>query len=170
MTEHETWKAIPGATGYEASNLGRVRSVPRQFIRANGWPFSVRGRVLAQADDGRGYAVVKVHARPRNVAHVHRLVALAFVGPRPDGAEVCHINGIKRDNRAANLRYGTRSDNQQDRTRHGTNGHKLTAADVFVIRERRAAGEKIAAIAADFEITDVMVSKIARRVLWKTVA
>ena len=36
---------------------------------------------------------------------VHRIVALAFLGPRPEGLEVSHLNGDDRDNRIENLCY-----------------------------------------------------------------
>lgn len=165
---NEEWRLIPNCIGYEVSSAGRVRSCQRTFVRSNGHLFTVNGRILAPCTDSRGYLNVKAGSRANS--KVHQLVATAFIGPRKVGQEVCHLNGDKLDNRASNLRYGTHSDNQQDRTRHGTNGHKLSASDVFVIRERRAAGETIAAIASDFGVTDVMVSKIARRKLWKTVA
>jgi hypothetical protein len=51
---------------------------------------------------------------------VHSLVILAFVGPRPDGEQVRHLNGNPADNRLTNLAYGTQSQNQQDSLRHGT--------------------------------------------------
>lgn len=51
---------------------------------------------------------------------VHSLVALAFIGPRPHGYEVCHNNGNPLDNRVDNLRYGTSADNKLDQVRHGT--------------------------------------------------
>lgn len=45
---------------------------------------------------------------------------LVFVGPKPDGLEVCHgIHGQK-DNQLKNLRYGTPSQNQLERYRDGT--------------------------------------------------
>lgn len=40
--------------------------------------------------------------------HVHTLVATTFIGPRPDGLEILHLNGNRRDNSAENLAYGTR--------------------------------------------------------------
>jgi hypothetical protein len=44
---HEQWQDIPGWEGlYQISTRGRVRSLPRSFIRRNGTPFTVRGRVL----------------------------------------------------------------------------------------------------------------------------
>lgn len=42
---------------------------------------------------------------------VHQLIAHAFLGPRPEGADVDHINGNPSDNRPENLRYMTHSDN-----------------------------------------------------------
>ena len=50
---------------------------------------------------------------------VHRLVALAYHGPRPDGLDIAHGNCIKTDNRPSNLRYTTRSDNILDSLRMG---------------------------------------------------
>lgn len=51
---------------------------------------------------------------------VHALVAQAFIGPRPEGLEVRHLNGDPLDNRPENLAYGTGSDNRADSIRHGT--------------------------------------------------
>lgn len=46
--------------------------------------------------------------------HVHRLVAVAFLGQRP-GMEVDHINRDRRDNRLANLGWVTSSENNYNR-------------------------------------------------------
>lgn len=46
---------------------------------------------------------------------VQYLVMLAFVGPRPDGYCVDHINRIRDDNRISNLRYVTRGQNSHNR-------------------------------------------------------
>ena len=67
----EEWRPVPGwEATHEVSDRGRVRS---------------RTRVLTQRDD-RGYAQVTLRHRDRLKSYlVHRLVALAFLGPRPDG-------------------------------------------------------------------------------------
>lgn len=54
---------------------------------------------------------------------VHQLVVLAFIGPRPEGMEVRHLNGIRSDNRLENLMYGTKKENMADRALHG-NDHE----------------------------------------------
>lgn len=42
---------------------------------------------------------------------IHRLVAESFLGPRPEGIQIHHVNGIKTDNRVKNLQYVTPSEN-----------------------------------------------------------
>lgn len=51
---------------------------------------------------------------------VHSLVAEAFLGPRPEGQEVRHLDGNGMNNDVSNLVYGTRQQNQRDRVEHGT--------------------------------------------------
>lgn len=48
------------------------------------------------------------------------LVTLAFRGPKPDGMECRHDNGICDDDRAENLLWGTPAENAADKRRHGT--------------------------------------------------
>lgn len=59
--------------------------------------------------------------RPRTA---HTLVLTAFVGPRPATLEGCHRDGNRANNTLVNLYWGTRSDNQRDRVRHGMNALK----------------------------------------------
>lgn len=48
-------------------------------------------------------------------AYVHHLVAEAFLGPRPEGLLVCHLNDQGFDNRVENLTYADRETNEADR-------------------------------------------------------
>jgi hypothetical protein len=52
-------------------------------------------------------------------APVHHLVLEAFVGPRPEGMNGLHWDDDAMNNQLDNLRWGTDSDNQQDRVRNG---------------------------------------------------
>ena len=112
-TEEEVWKDIPGYTGsYQASNLGRVRSLDRVVTNNLGVERRIKGQVLAQEEMHDGYKKVplsqngKVRKRP-----VHRLVAKAFI-PNPKRLPIInHKNEIKDDNRVSNLEWCTQSYN-----------------------------------------------------------
>ena len=122
----ETWKQIPGTCGiYEASNLGRVRSVDRLETQINGRKYLRKGRILAAHKIKSGYLQVspRVNGKPFERL-VHRLVLAAFTGYFPQGLQVCHNNGNPLDNRIENLRWGTYSDNVYDRVKHGTHNQK----------------------------------------------
>jgi len=103
----EEWRTVPGLPGYRVSSLGRVvsyrRGAPQELA---GW-----------TDDG-GYQRVAGRLR-------HALVAEAFLGPRPASFEVRHLDGDKTNNAVSNLRYGTKSENELDKRRHGTHHNAI---------------------------------------------
>lgn len=102
------WRRIYNSK-YDASSDGQIRN-------------SLTNRILKGGIASNGYRTVclSVEFKMPKTHTVHSLIALAFYGPRPEGKEVCHINGNGLDNRAENLYYGTRSENMQDAVRHGT--------------------------------------------------
>ena len=122
MTD-ERWLPVPGWEGlYEVSDQGRVRSVDRWISYPNGSRRLHFGQLLVPQTAKRTEHVTVSLARNSRITRrsVHLLVMLAFVGPRPDGMDVCHDNGDPADNRLSNLRYGTHSENMYDAVRHGT--------------------------------------------------
>lgn len=125
MTTVETWKPVREWNGlYEVSNGGRVRSIDRIVLYPNGVEQHFRSRVLRPAKTSKGYRVVMLHNQSRRKSvRVHSLVLDAFVGPRPEGMEVCHGPGGPGDNRLENLRWGTSSDNSLDQVADGTHGY-----------------------------------------------
>ena len=120
--EVEEWRPIPEWHGYEVSNTGRVRSIERTVIRRTGRPMSVRPRILSQVTRTDGYpSVFLCRTEDRGTRrYVHQLVLEAFVGPRPDKMECRHLDGDRLNPHVTNLAWGTRSQNTQDRVRHGT--------------------------------------------------
>ncbi len=123
----ERWKPIRGFKDrYSISDHGRVRSEERR-VRNN--PYGgirlVRERILAARPVKGGYLCVWLYSgdRRRLVFKVADLVARAFVGPKPRGLDTCHDNGVNTDNKASNLKYGTRKQNMADAKRHGTWAH-----------------------------------------------
>lgn len=123
-TPEEEWRAIPGFEGYEASSLGRIRSMDRVYTvvsKGVAYERSMQGRILKPypAGSDRQYLYVSLGAQTKT--GVHRLVAMAFVGvPPTDKHEAAHRNGKSMDNRAENLRWSTSKENQADKISHGT--------------------------------------------------
>lgn len=109
----EQWKDIPGYEGrYQVSDFGNVRSVDRH-VRLSTLQGATqrlaRGKTLRSAPNASGHlSVVLGRGNTRNV---HALVALTFLGPRPDKHEVLHIDSNPANNALTNLRYGTRGEN-----------------------------------------------------------
>lgn len=118
--EPERWLPVPGWEElYEVSDLGRVRSLTR-------WtPAGTRkGRMMKMNVDPSGYFQLGFRRNGKNrTQKVHQLVAAAFLGPRPEGMEVRHLDGDPLNNRLDNLAYGTPSENSQDSIRHGTHSN-----------------------------------------------
>lgn len=99
----EQWRDIPGYEGhYQISDHGQVLNCHTGKLMK----CSLKGRKGLQYP---GVTLTKDCA-PTTFT-VHRLVALAFIGARPDGAEINHINGNKMDARVSNLEYVTHKAN-----------------------------------------------------------
>ncbi len=109
----ELWKDIPGYVGYyQASDLGRIKGLPRNCHNSVS-NYQVKGRVVKQHPGGKmGYMGVSLcrNSKPRTF-RVHVLVALTFLGERPEGYHVGHLDGNPKNNEAKNLRYLTVREN-----------------------------------------------------------
>jgi hypothetical protein len=91
----------------------------------------------------------------------------SFVGPCPDGLEVCHNDGNPENNKLSNLRYGTQSSNQIDRIMHGGNPLvKLKPEQIPVILERLARGEKGYKLASEYNVSPATISMIRNKRTW----
>jgi hypothetical protein len=117
----EHWRPVVGyESKYSVSDLGRVRSEPKSWT-VRGKRHRRRPCILLQTTGGRrgNYRRVHLHDLARETGkhrclYVHALVLAAFVGPRPDGAEILHGEGGPADNRLVNLAYGSREENLDD--------------------------------------------------------
>ena len=122
----ELWQPIPGfEETYEASDQGRIRSIDRVVTQPCRWAgvetisYKRKGKILRQAsrkEQNSNYGRKFVNlwgGTPRRSypTLVHHLVAFTFIGPRPKGLEIDHVNGDKTDNRACNLEYVTHAEN-----------------------------------------------------------
>lgn len=109
--EGETFRELSYAPGYWVSDQGRV-------LAMKGAP----GCVLKPEVDKDGYlrACIEVFDGSRKHKQVHRMVADAFIGEKPEGKNLAHGNGIRSDNRVDNLRWATQAENCADKIEHGT--------------------------------------------------
>ncbi len=164
MTE---WRKVqtPPYGNYEVSDNGDVRR---------------DGRLMVGYFDRYGYRTVLLsHEGTKLRFKVHRLVCEAFHGPPPEGMECGHLDSVKSNNRASNLAWITRSENEQHNiargTRRGGNpggdhhpSAKLTADIVAIARERHKAGESGRKLAKEFGVTSATMSKALSGKAWKS--
>ena len=133
----ETWLPVIGWERlYEVSDLGKVRSLPRQVSVRGGKTRTMGGKILKPRPINKGHLLVFLY--PGHVARtVHSIVADAFLGPRPVDYVTRHLDGNPANNCVSNLSYGTQSDNLRDcyLSYDGAVGSgKLHAKDVREIR------------------------------------
>ena len=133
----EIWKHVVGYEGwYEVSSFGRVRRI-KAAQRA------VPGTIIKQ-QSGKQRGRLRVGLSINSTQHtfdVHRLVALAFIGPKPTGKEINHIDYNFKNNNVNNLEYVTKSENLLHAYKNGFVGGrgerqgnaKLTEYDVKMI-------------------------------------
>lgn len=132
----EIWKDIKGYEGlYQVSNMGKVKSL--NYLRTG------KENVLKPGKQNSGYLTVCLSKNNKpKIFRVHRLVATAFI-PNPENKPcIDHINTIKDDNRAENLKWATQKENVNNvltrSKRYGANNYKarevlqFTKEGVFV--------------------------------------
>lgn len=97
---YEEWRDIPGYIGlYQASNLGRIKSLPKNGRKE---------KILKQhINERNGYCYVQLSkcGKVKNV-RVHRYIAITFLDkPMDEKSQVNHIDGCKTNNKIDNLEY-----------------------------------------------------------------
>lgn len=165
MTQQwEEWRDIPGYEGlYQVSNIGNVKRLKS-------------GEIAKQQPNEKGYLRISLYRdRKYQLARIHRLVLLTFIGAPSAGMVVNHKNGVKSDNRLENLEYIT----QKENVRHsieilgkgqlgeGHHNHKLTESDVQEIRHLLKCGLLHREISERFDVVPSTIGWIARGVTWK---
>lgn len=167
----EEWRSVVGwfAGIYSVSNLGRVRRdhaasgtrpgfMPKPFLSSTGyWHIA-----LSLSSQERHYSI-------------HSLVARAFIGPKPPGHNINHLDGVKTNNRVENLEYATFSRNSKHAFEIGLSPRgenhgisKLTNAQVREIKVALQAckhGDQ-AKLARKYGVNDTVISKIKRGQIW----
>ena len=112
----EEWKDIDGYNGlYIISSTGNVYS-------------HISKKQLKPLLSSTGYYNVQLYKNSKAKAFlIHILVATAFIGPKPKGYEVNHIDGNKLNNSVDNLEWVTRKRN----TRHAIENNLRKACNTL---------------------------------------
>ena len=98
-------KFLPYYGDYEVSNLGNVR---RKML-GGGY------KELKCSIQNRGYRYFQQTRDGKRINHlIHHIVAKLFIGERPDGLVIDHIDRNKLNNCVDNLRYITQEDNMKN--------------------------------------------------------
>jgi len=167
----EIWKSIPGFDGYEASDMGNIRSF---FKWRDGGKDNPRLKsVYIGHPDGKQNPTCYRHCRLKSnggkakTMRCATLVLLAFIGPPPNGHECCHNNGNSLDDRLENLRWDTRANNNRDKIVHGTTSHAGSKRrhPIEIVRralELRQVGKSISETARDTGLSKSYVSRISQ--------
>jgi transcriptional regulator with XRE-family HTH domain len=143
-SKERVWLPIAGSK-YAVSSHGEVRHIGSDTLR----------KLQTAAN---GYLMVGFWANRKVVFRtVHSLVVEAFIGPRPEGMEIRHLDGNRTNNHLQNLTYGTKVENAADRERHGNtrrgenNGNAvLSDTDADFIRAAYRAG-----MGTQYELADM---------------
>ena len=102
----EEWKPFQS---YEISNWGNVRS---NTIKSG-------GKLLSCSIQNKGYKYFQQHINGKRFNHfIHQLVAKLFIGERPDGLVIDHIDRNPLNNKVDNLRYVTQAENMLNQDRY----------------------------------------------------
>jgi hypothetical protein len=159
------FKKIPGYTHYSITRSGIVRR-------------DDTGRRLSLKATKKGYIYLALYEHGhRSEWKVHQLVLLTYVGPRR-GRMANHKNGVKTDNRVANLEWCTSSHNMKHAFHElginnlGTGkgeahcGAKLTNKEVLEIRAMIQTGMTQRVVADIFKVDRSTISLIVSRKRW----
>ena len=102
--------------------------------------------------------------------------AAAFIGAKPEGMHVNHIDGDKTNNATTNLEYVTRKGNMEHAARtglmvRGATHHqsKLTPATVVQLRQDQSAGMSYSKLAAKYGVSIATAFNAAKGNNWNHV-
>lgn len=116
--DNEIWKDIEGYEGlYQVSNMGNIKGLDRYVtVYRYGKPYSrlQKGGIIKIQKDQHGYNQVQLHKGNRKSVETCRvciLVAKHFIPNQENKPCVDHINTIRDDDRACNLRWVSYKEN-----------------------------------------------------------
>lgn len=173
--QQEEWLPVVGYEDlYSVSNFGRVQRVAGGRGARPGHMSKVWLSLTS------GYAMVGLtKLSVKRIRAVHILVAEAFLGPRPEGYECHHKNGVRADARLVNIEWVLPTQNQyisyalhgREAPRGERSGKSVfTEEDVKKILEKAMCGMRQMDIARTFGVSEGAINGICHGRTWGHVA
>lgn len=171
---------IPSYPGYSIGPHGDVYTHRRRkgLGKGNGGIVVIDSAMRRKLNPYRGhggyqYVAISTSRGQRGIP-VHALLMDAFVGPLPKGQEVRHLDGNPANNALANLAYGTRKQNAEDRMRCGKRlsgdthpRRKLSEEKVADIRSRPRSRLLVASLMTEFGMSESGIRGVLSGRTWK---
>ena len=105
------FKKIPSTEGMYINEKAEIIAIKTADAKQVAYIYTNTKDRPITAKNNAGYLIMNVEGKTRTI---HTLVAEAFLGIRPDGYDVDHIDGNKLNNAASNLRYVTHIENMKN--------------------------------------------------------
>lgn len=153
IEEEVVWKIYPDYPFLQANQFGEIRTKDRIVTRSDGRKQFVKGRILKQQLNPRGYMYVHFSVNGKGVnLRVHRIVATCFI-PNPNNyPEVNHIDCDRTNNAVSNLEWCSSEYNAIHREKYGIalNHHvvaiNLETLDVYWFESQSYAARQLGVI------------------------
>ena len=107
--EETSYKEIANE-GFKYATDNLYVSTTGDVIRVKEYDGKVYYKLVIPSTTRDGYKQVGISSTKKAI-HIHTLVMMAYVGPRPEGKQIDHIDRNKANNRLENLRYVTPEEN-----------------------------------------------------------
>jgi len=169
----EKFKIIPEFPAYRISNFGKLQSRWQRHASYKGFIAKDVWKDLPFYSDKRGYLQVHLCNGCGKVktVRIHNLVAQFFIGKRPSGNVIRHLDSNPANNHISNLSYGTYTENENDKIENGTwntrnGGAKLTPSKVQEIRKKLTTiSQKM--LAKEYGVSRPTITRIANNKTWR---
>lgn len=147
---------------YTVSNYGNVFNV-------------IKNKKLSSCINTGGYPCVSLTMKPKNIfVTVHKLVAHEFIGKRPEGYQINHIDGNKINNCVENLEYVTPAQNIKHAVKNGltpkgekASGAKISDKKAIEIRKVYAQVKSMTRISEMFNLSRPAIRQLIYGQTWK---
>ena len=170
----EEFRIIPNFPAYRISNFGNIQSRWQRRASYVGFLTEDVWKNLNSCPDEKGYPQVHLcdGINKSKTCRLHDLVMLVFIGPKPKGLVVRHLDSDPANNKLSNLVYGTYSENEDDKFLNGTwfsrfGGAKITYEQALEIRSKFLYGISQKELALEYNISTQSISRCINNKIWK---